>query len=240
MEPLRSDIVEQSEFCELCVIHRMPPPYSPPILAPHPPELTKLCGKSREKAPSPRNSVNPIFLRKVCRKFVQLGGPGVRIWQLQGGSGSVRFGYGSRMERFERFRFPVLTVLWGEVRCVSAQFEVLVSVIEKTVPAGPVPILAHGKRFRRCLFPVPVRFLCHPAVTSWYNLYASPRVCSSSWAGRHGEVWPNLGLEKVDPQMYKCTSSVLMASGLRHVGRQPGAGQERRAYHRWVWSHTTE
>ena len=31
----------------------------------------------------------------------------------QGGHGSVRFGYGSCMERFERFRFSVLTVPLG-------------------------------------------------------------------------------------------------------------------------------
>ena len=42
---------------------------------------------------------------------------------LQGGPGSVRFGYGLGMERFERFRFSVPAVpLRREFLCVSVQF----------------------------------------------------------------------------------------------------------------------
>ena len=53
----------------------------------------------------------------------------VQIWrhcscrQIQGGHGSVRFGYGLGLERFERFRFSVPAVpLQNGVVCVSVQF----------------------------------------------------------------------------------------------------------------------
>ena len=42
---------------------------------------------------------------------------------MQGGPGSVRFGYGLEMERFKRFRFSVPAVpLQKEFFCVSVQF----------------------------------------------------------------------------------------------------------------------
>ena len=88
---------------------------------------------------------------------------------FQGGPGSVRFGYGLGMERFNRFRFSVPAVpLQKEFLCISVQFN-----RERTVP---LPVSVPGKRFRRfrfrfqfrekrfcrCRFPVPVRFLSHP------------------------------------------------------------------------------
>ena len=75
---------------------------------------------------------------------------------FQGGPGSVRFGYGLGMERFERFRFPVSAVpLRRGFFCDSIQFHredgsgfgswktvpavpVLRSVPAKTVPTVPV------------------------------------------------------------------------------------------------------
>ena len=43
---------------------------------------------------------------------------------IQGGLGSVRFGYGLGIERFERFRFSVLAVpLQKGFFCVSVQFD---------------------------------------------------------------------------------------------------------------------
>ena len=77
---------------------------------------------------------------------------------MQGGPGSVRFGYGLGMERFERFRFSVPPVpLRRGFFCVSVQFHredgsgsgfgswktvlavpVLRSVPAKTVPTVPV------------------------------------------------------------------------------------------------------
>ena len=58
--------------------------------------------------------------------------------QKQGGPGSVRFGYGLGMKRFERFRFSVPAVpLRRGFLCVSVQFK-----RERTVP---VPVSVPGK-----------------------------------------------------------------------------------------------
>ena len=87
----------------------------------------------------------------------------------QGSPGSVRFGYGLGMERFERFQFSVPAVPLRSGFCVFQY-----SLTERTVPV-PVSVPGKrfrrfrfrvrflGKRFRRFRFPVPVRFLGHPA-----------------------------------------------------------------------------
>ena len=75
-----------------------------------------------------------------------------RIFCLfQGGPGSVRFGYGLGMERFERFRFSVPAVpLRRGFLCVSVQFNRDDGSGSgfgswKTVPAVPVPRSVPGK-----------------------------------------------------------------------------------------------
>ena len=88
--------------------------------------------------------------------------------QKQGGPGSVRFGYGLGMERFERFRFLVPAVpLRRGFLCVSVQLNREDGSgfgSWKKVPAVPVPrSVPARKRFRRFRFAVPVRFLGHPA-----------------------------------------------------------------------------
>ena len=64
-------------------------------------------------------------------------------WKIQGSPGSVRFGYGLGMERFERFRFSVSTVpLRRGFSCVSVQFQREDGSgfgSWNTVPAVPVP-----------------------------------------------------------------------------------------------------
>ena len=59
--------------------------------------------------------------------------------------GSVRFGYGLGVERFDRFRFsvPVVPLQKGFFLCFSTFLK------ERTVP---VPVSVPGKRFRRCRF----------------------------------------------------------------------------------------
>ena len=63
---------------------------------------------------------------------------------LQGGPGSVRFGYGLGMQRFERFRFSVPAVPLRRGFCViqysftGRTVPVPVSVPAKTVPTVPV------------------------------------------------------------------------------------------------------
>ena len=71
---------------------------------------------------------------------------------LQGGPGSVRFGYGLGVEGFERFRLSVLAVpLQKGVFCVSVQFNregrFRFRFLENrlTVPAVPVPLSVSGK-----------------------------------------------------------------------------------------------
>ena len=70
---------------------------------------------------------------------------------LQGGPGSVRFGYGLGMERFERFRFSVAAVpLRRGLLCVAVQFNREDGSGSgfgswKTVPAVPVPRSVPGK-----------------------------------------------------------------------------------------------
>ena len=71
---------------------------------------------------------------------------------LQGGPGSVRFGYGLGMERFERFRFSVPAVpLRRGVLCASVQFSREAGSgfgswkTVPTVPAVPVPRSVPGK-----------------------------------------------------------------------------------------------
>ena len=70
---------------------------------------------------------------------------------FQGGTGSVRFGYGSVVERFERFRFSVAAVP------LQKGFSVFQQSLTgkdgsgsgfgswKTVPAVPVPLSVSGK-----------------------------------------------------------------------------------------------
>ena len=77
----------------------------------------------------------------------------------QGGPGSVRFGYGLGMERFERFRFSVPAVpLRRGFLCVSAQFNredgsgsgfgswktVPAVPVRRSVPAKTVPVSGSG------------------------------------------------------------------------------------------------
>ena len=69
----------------------------------------------------------------------------------QGGPGSVRFGYGLGMERFERFRFSAPAVpLRRGFFCVSVQFHredgsgSVFFTSWKTVPAVPVPSWENG------------------------------------------------------------------------------------------------
>ena len=51
------------------------------------------------------------------------GGPSKKSRQIQGGPGSVGFGYGLEIERFERFRFSVPAVpLQKRFFCISVQF----------------------------------------------------------------------------------------------------------------------
>ena len=89
---------------------------------------------------------------------------------FQGGPGSVRFGYGLGMERFERFRLSVPAVpLRRGFFCVSAQFSREDGSgfgSWKTVPAVPVPRLVPGKTVPTVPVPVPVRFLGHPAFSN--------------------------------------------------------------------------
>ena len=69
--------------------------------------------------------------------------------KLQGGPGSVRFGYGLGVEGFERFRFSVLAVpLQKGAFCVSVQFNREGRFrfrFLKKVPAVPVPLSVSGK-----------------------------------------------------------------------------------------------
>ena len=53
-------------------------------------------------------------------------------WHLQGGPGSVRFGYGLGMERFERFRFSVPAVPLRRGLLSVFQY----SLKERTVPVS--------------------------------------------------------------------------------------------------------
>ena len=64
---------------------------------------------------------------------------------FQGGPGSVLFGYGFGMERFERFRFSVPTVP------LQKGFSVFQYSLTGKVPV-PVPVSVPGKRFRRFRF----------------------------------------------------------------------------------------
>ena len=79
------------------------------------------------------------------------GNPFKALCTSQGGAGSVRFGYGLGMERFERFRFSVLAVpLRRGFLCVSVQFSTEDGSSSgfgswKTVPAVPVPRSVPGK-----------------------------------------------------------------------------------------------
>ena len=72
--------------------------------------------------------------------------------KLQGVPGSVRFGYGLGMERFELFRFSVPAVpLRRGFLCVSVQFNREDGSGSgfgswKTVPAVPVPRSVPGKK----------------------------------------------------------------------------------------------
>ena len=71
--------------------------------------------------------------------------------QSQGGPGSVQFGYGLGVERFERFRFSVLAVpLWRGVLHVSVQFNTRDGSGSgfgswETVLTVPVPLSVPGK-----------------------------------------------------------------------------------------------
>ena len=71
---------------------------------------------------------------------------------LQGGPGSVRFGYGLEMERFKRFRFSVPAVPLQ--KGFSSVFQYSLAGKDgsgsgfgswKTVPAVPVPLSVSGK-----------------------------------------------------------------------------------------------
>ena len=77
--------------------------------------------------------------------------PGLNVhfltrYLVQGGPGSVRFGYGLGMERFERFRFsvPAVPLRRGLFWCFSVQFHREDGSGSgfgswRTVPAVPVP-----------------------------------------------------------------------------------------------------
>ena len=74
-----------------------------------------------------------------------------RKTEVQGGPGSVRFGYGSGVERFERFRFSVPAV---PLQKGFSLFQYCLTGKEgsgsgfgswKTVPAVPVPLSVSGK-----------------------------------------------------------------------------------------------
>ena len=73
---------------------------------------------------SPRGSAGVAMLRFWCAKRLRPGWSLVVIVVNQGGPGSVRFGYGSGVERFERFRFsvPAVPLQKGFFCCVSVQF----------------------------------------------------------------------------------------------------------------------
>ena len=87
--------------------------------------------------------------------------------EAQGGPGSVRFGYGSGVERFERFRFSVPAVpLQKGFFFVSVQFNrkgrFRFRFRLKRFPRFRFRFRFREKRFQRFRFPVPVRFLSHP------------------------------------------------------------------------------
>ena len=107
----------------------------------------------------------PCLCPRDTRHFRRFHGVCAAKRLFQGGPGSVRFGYGLGMERFERFRFSVPAVPLMRGSCVFQY-----SFTERTVPVS-VPgkrfrfsVRFLRKRFRRFRFPVPVRFLGHPAV----------------------------------------------------------------------------
>ena len=91
-----------------------------------------------------RASARTGVLRRVLRR--------VLVWlsansYFQGGPGSVRFGYGLGVERFERFWFsvPAVPLPKGFILCFSTiQQERTVSAPE-AVPAVPVPLSVSGK-----------------------------------------------------------------------------------------------
>ena len=68
---------------------------------------------------------------------------------MQGGPGSVRFGYGLEMERFKRFRFSVPAVPLQKgisaFQYLSTGKDGSGSGSWKTVPAVPVPLSVSGK-----------------------------------------------------------------------------------------------
>ena len=95
---------------------------------------------------------------KKCEKVPRRSCP------LQGGPGSVRFGYGLEMERFKRFRFSVPAVPLQKGFFYVFQYSLTGKDgsgfgFGKTVPAVPVPLSVSGKTVPA----VPVRFLSHPA-----------------------------------------------------------------------------
>ena len=90
---------------------------------------------------------------------------------ISGWPGSVRFGYGLGVERFERFRFSAPAVpLQKGVFCVSVQpsrkgrFRFRFRFL-KNGSGGSGSAFGFGeKQFRRFRFPVPVWFLSRPAI----------------------------------------------------------------------------
>ena len=81
---------------------------------------------------------------------------------IQGGPGSVRFGYGLGVERFERFRFSAPAVLCKRV-CFSFSPVLQYSFTGKggsgfcswkALLAVPDPLSVSGKTFRRFRFPL--------------------------------------------------------------------------------------
>ena len=89
------------------------------------------------------------------------------VRSVKGREAPVRFGYGSGVERFERFRFSVPAVPLQTRFFFVFQYSFTGKDGSgsgpgswKTIPA--VPLSVSGKRFRRFRFPVPVWFLSHP------------------------------------------------------------------------------
>ena len=128
-------------------------------------------------APVTRNLVAITHRSALCWKTVEkpyVASPHMttqsgRKWYYQGGLGSVRFGYGSGVERFEWFRFSVPAVplqngFFFVFSTVSQERTVPVSVPGKRFRRFRFRFRFREKRFRRFRFPVPVRFLSHPVL----------------------------------------------------------------------------
>ena len=118
----------------------------------------------------------------------------------QGGPGSVRFGYGLGMERFERFRFSVRAVpLRRGFFCVSVQSNTEDGSGSgfgswKTVPAVPVPRSVPGKT-------VPTVPVSGSGFGSWATLFSGKS--TRNWGLVPGIRDPNFWPLKSGPRMYR-------------------------------------